>query len=545
MAGLLDLIKAGRTVGRRIGDSPALPNQPSSAVIPNIGRVEVGPDSGIMALAKQYADANNLSFYEVMNYMKLNPDFSAQVAREYDLMRHAPDDPAVQKAYKALADETMDQYEAMLSAGVKPYFIKGQDPYKDSPYLSLLDMTENKRLGVFPTRSGFGTDEAFDPTGNPLMAETGLTLDGEPLLVNDAFRAVHDYFGHGKGGFGFRGMGEENAYRAHSGMYSPEAARAAASETRGQNSWLNYGPFGESNRSATIGETVFADQKTGLLPNWAATQGTPRGQERRDAFFRYLGDNSERGLSGLSGAVTDDGTLKLVHYSRQPISRIDPTQYGSGLAGRTRAEKNRSFDSDFQQRSYYGIEGSDNPYRKEVGLGQFRNETEIPVEQMYDIQRDPDNLESLIPKDVTGPDRTTQIEKLINEKGYSGYIVRDRSKGDIGVVFDPLNVGKTHKFSITGLGTTAAGMSVPSLQEQEAQLELDKLMGQYNQFMDRKPDIYNYGELAPLKRNVVSGDYSLAVPTILDEIVKGLADVGQSRKTGVVNSSTSLLDALL
>lgn len=102
------------------------------------------------------------------------------------------------------------------------------------------------------------------------------------------------------------------------------------------------------------------------------------------------------------------------------------------------------------------------------------------------------------------------------------------------------------------------------IQEQNAQLELDKLMGQYNQFVDRNTDAYNYGEIVPLKRSqtgrqgsaaigavpivgkaLQSAGYDFSIPTLLDEIVKGLADVGQSRKTGVVNSSTSLLDALL
>jgi hypothetical protein len=78
-----------------------------------------------------------------------------------------------------------------------------------------------------------------------------------------------------------------------------------------------------------------------------------------------------------------------------------------------------------------------------------------------------------------------------------------------------------------------------------AQQELEGLMGQYNQFMDRKPDIYNYGDIAPVKRNVVTGEYSAAVPKVVDEIVKGLLDIGQSRKTGVVNNPTSIWDVLL
>ena len=77
-------------------------------------------------------------------------------------------------------------------AGIEPYFIRGEDPYAKSPYLALADLAVNKRLGVFPTRSGFGSNEAFDPAQNPLLAETPFMLDGEPMLANDVFRAVHD-----------------------------------------------------------------------------------------------------------------------------------------------------------------------------------------------------------------------------------------------------------------------------------------------------------------------------------------------------------------
>lgn len=492
----------------RIGDKAPLPNQPSMARIPTLGDVMLGGSSDIENAARKYAERHGKDYYEVLKYVQLNPEFSAQVAKEYDLMPHNPNDPAVKAAYDKLASETADQYEAMLSMGIKPYFITGKDPYQASPYLSLLDLQQNGRIGIFPTRSGFGTSEAFDPAGNPLMAESGLTLDGQPLLINDMFRAVHDVFGHGKGGFGFRGMGEENAYRAHSGMYSPEAARAAATETRGQNSWLNYGKYGEQNRNATIGDTIFADQKTGLLPNYAVTQGTPRGEARRDDFFRNLAGIGERDLSGLRGAVTDNGTLKLVHYSRQPLDRIDPAQYGKGLSGRTVAERNRSYDPDFQNRSYYGIEGSDNPYRKEGGLGNYRNETEIPVEQMYDIQADPLNLQSKIDKSLSGSEKTTQLEKLINEQGYSGYFQRG-SGGDVAAIFDPLDVGKTHKFSIVaglgagalaGLGSedTMAGQTKPSFTEVadfrrgiQRQQDINNALGA-NQLSDYEKGRLNY-----------------------------------------------------
>jgi hypothetical protein len=48
---------------------------------------------------------------------------------------------------------------------------------------------------------------------------------------------------------------------------------AMTSETRGQNSWLNYGVHGEKNRNARTEDTVFAPQKVGILPHWAHHEG--------------------------------------------------------------------------------------------------------------------------------------------------------------------------------------------------------------------------------------------------------------------------------
>jgi hypothetical protein len=123
-------------------------------------------------------------------------------------------------------------------------------------------------LFVTPTAGNFGTGKDFNPAGNPLLDESGYYISGRPALINDLFRVIHDYFGHYKGGNGFRALGEENAYRYHCGMFSPLARKALTTETRGQNSWLNYGPHGEHNRTASESETIFADQKTGLLPEF-------------------------------------------------------------------------------------------------------------------------------------------------------------------------------------------------------------------------------------------------------------------------------------
>jgi hypothetical protein len=70
------------------------------------------------------------------------------------------------------------------------------------------------------------------------------TTGGHPFFSdeeNDQFRAVHDAFGHAAIGRGFSRHGEEAAYQAHSQMFSPEARPALHTETRAQNSVVNYG----------------------------------------------------------------------------------------------------------------------------------------------------------------------------------------------------------------------------------------------------------------------------------------------------------------
>jgi hypothetical protein len=113
-----------------------------------------------------------------------------------------------------------------------------------------------------------------------MLRPTGEKIGNHAMLANDEFRVVHDVFGHFKEGVGFRAGGEENAWRSHSTMYSDAARGAMTSETRGQNSWVNYGPHGETNRTASESETVFAPQKIGLMPKWTWEEG--RGDPVKD-----------------------------------------------------------------------------------------------------------------------------------------------------------------------------------------------------------------------------------------------------------------------
>jgi hypothetical protein len=261
---------------RGLSANEALPGAPTV-------RGFTGPDPRLVAVAEQYARDNGIELRRQAEYAQVDPERAARIAEAYEAMPHAPQDLRVKAAYKELIAQTLAQYRALEKAGYKFWFINLDKPdnqeYASSPWNAMRDIRANKVMGVFPTDDGFGSGD-FDPASNPLLEDTGIKWPSGSLfgprkrvLANDLFRAVHDAFGHGLEGSGFRAQGEENAWQAHVRLFTGSAVAAITSETRGQNSWLNYGPNGESNRTAKVEDTVFADQKTGLLPEWAWTEG--------------------------------------------------------------------------------------------------------------------------------------------------------------------------------------------------------------------------------------------------------------------------------
>lgn len=238
--------------------------------LPNLEKASPGRVPGVRDIASRYMADNALPIRHQATYAAVDIERAKRIAAAYDAMEHAPNDPEVKAAYQALADETMAQFEALQALGLTFDWITGEDPYA-SPADAIRDMQENGHLWVFPTDLGFGSSGvSYD--GNPLLKPTGITIAGRATVVNDIFRIVHDVFGHGSEGASFGPRGEENAWQAHVRMFSPLAARAMTTETRGQNSWVNYGPKGEANR-ANPKDTTFADQKAGLLPEWVSTEG--------------------------------------------------------------------------------------------------------------------------------------------------------------------------------------------------------------------------------------------------------------------------------
>lgn len=199
--------------------------------------------------------------------VKINPEHGAKIAQAYDEMKHDPTNPEVKEAYGALIDETKNQFKDIMDKGLKISRIEPgmENPYKNSKELHA-DIKNNNHLWYFPTELGYGQNEK-ETSDNPMLQPTGIKHGDKELLANDMFRIVHDINGHHLGGeSGFGPTGEHRAYLTHKQIYSPAAQKALASETMGQNSWVNFGPHGEHNQKNPT-QTVYAEQKTGLLPD--------------------------------------------------------------------------------------------------------------------------------------------------------------------------------------------------------------------------------------------------------------------------------------
>lgn len=236
-----------------------------------------GPIGRLRDAAESYMKEAGLPYDPPKKYVPVDIERSKRIAGAFDEMQHTPTEPATKASYDAMIKETRAQWEAIKKTGLKVDWIQpGQkDPYAASPRLAAQDVSENNHWWGFPTDQGFGTGPEAKKyeKDSPVLQKTGDIIGGREVVANDIFRIVHDMNGHLKDGNGFRAGGEENAWRSHAAMYSDLARPAMTAGTRGQNSWVNYGPFGASNRTADSEHTVYAPQKMGLLPKWVEDEG--------------------------------------------------------------------------------------------------------------------------------------------------------------------------------------------------------------------------------------------------------------------------------
>jgi hypothetical protein len=287
-----------------------------------------GPDPRLNAVAEKYARDNGIDLYRQSDYVKIDRDLSTRLSDAYQDMLDDPANPVVREAYENMINQTTAQYKALVDDGYQFYFFDDvNDPYEGNPWNAMRDLRATKTMGVYATEAGYGSDDAsFNVETNPLLVDTGFRWsygkDGEknrPVLANDLFRAVHDAFGHGLEGSGFRARGEENAWQAHARLFTGTALHAMTSETRGQNSWLNFGPYGKENENAKVYETTFATQKIGLMPSWTWTEG--KAGDQKKSLGDELKVRESRMISSVKPVTNVPQELKRLTV----LDMMDPT----------------------------------------------------------------------------------------------------------------------------------------------------------------------------------------------------------------------------
>jgi hypothetical protein len=509
-----------------------------------------GPIGKVHDVAEEYMRTHRpeIEFAPPTRYHPIDPEHSKAIAQAYEEMKHTPKDPATVASYNALIDETAKQYQAIKATGLKiePIPAGAPDPYAANPRLAAIDVAENNHLWFFPTEGGFGTVNKI--TDNPMLRKTGEKIGDHELLANDMFRVVHDYFGHLKEGHGFRAPGEDNAWRTHSAMYSDLARPAMTTETRGQNSWVNYGPHGEKNRTASGADTIYADQKVGLMPDWT------------------MYDKGSAPPMMYHGSAAD--------YIKPDLSKIGSGQgemaYGAGYYG-SKAERVAKRYRDMQAEGEspghmykWAIEEEpgkfidwDKPFAKQSRHVQelLRNEVENSVANQKkalqrgiaklkkgdigryagrpggammaqrDLEEMQRKLETLSAKDLPGKeiykrmglpakDQTeayTKASQRLKEIGIPGIHYKDTSStaGDAGVrnyvVWDPRVLRLLRKYGVTGL--PAAGVAAGAAQQEERAAGgrvVDRLARRIRKAGGGSFGVYSPGEEAELDEPVAA-----------------------------------------
>lgn len=413
---------ANRYAREKTGQDYVLPKIPESSL------VKQSPIGRVFQLGATDDPAYKSAVFE--SYGRKFPQLIEQTgAKNYDQLLEA--------AYKQLAKETKQQFESLP---VNMSFHRaGEGNYLSSGDM-LKDVYGNRHLYVF---------QGGDPHQflNEVDPKTGLNS-------NEMFRAVHDFYGHAIHGNQFGPKGEEIAYAAHSQMFSPLARLAMATETRGQNSVVNYTPLNAAlkARISKLDEIEYEakrrrdvaavrDVQAAKRDAWSAFQFAPQKglllpPEFLDVQFAGgMPDYIQPLIRPEAGTAVGS---ELVHFSKAPgLTQTDPRRYGQGIKGEE-AERLSYAPGAVKERTYF-YAGEPGAVTPEPGLGPYRYRARS--EQLYDVGADPLELRTLAAESSRTPftakynpgmqspeQAITDVERMVKEYGYEGMVNPKLSK---------------------------------------------------------------------------------------------------------------------
>lgn len=225
--------------------------------IPTFRETQIKKGAAIVRLFKKAPEVINNALkalkdtYQEITGIKSSPTFIPvdskkfkELAEYHTSVSDDRNNEVMKRSYRKFLDETLQQFNYLLSKGydLRPYLGKGE-PYGVNSNLIREDLKNNNRLFYLMSRSATGEGNENESSENYMpFEETGIVIDGQPVLYNDAFRAVHDVFGHGMVNNSFSAQGELDAYQTHKTMYSKEAQKALFLET------VMYNAYYQSNK---------------------------------------------------------------------------------------------------------------------------------------------------------------------------------------------------------------------------------------------------------------------------------------------------------
>ena len=221
------------------GNSQAFQTNTTEQELQQIKAFNEGVEA-VAEIANEYKKEFGIDSVQHNKVNNLFPAVSKMISEAYEQSETGMTTEEVKEAYKALEEETLQQYKFIVDKGLKVSRWTGEgEPYPNSKSM-LKDVRENNHLYFLPNSEAFGKegDEVEDRAG---LKMTDVYLkDGYRMTLSEVFRVVHDYFGHGILGNQFGAVGEENATLQHLDLYSFKALPAVIFQTRGQNSWVNF-----------------------------------------------------------------------------------------------------------------------------------------------------------------------------------------------------------------------------------------------------------------------------------------------------------------
>lgn len=311
----------------------------------NLDQASKAFNEGVEAVAKlanEYKKEFGIDSVQHNKVDKLFPAVSRMISEAYEQAETDMTTEEVKDSYKALENETLQQYSFITDKGLKVSRWLGEgEPYANSKEM-LKDLKENKHLYFLPNSEAFGKDgDEVDGRAGLKMTDVYLE-DGYRMTLSEVFRVVHDYFGHGILGNQFGAVGEENATLQHLDLYSSKALPAVVFQTRGQNSWVNFSGVNEqalrkikegskTNNKELLkegqNEFVFATPKDNILPkifNFKTYETARRINEQEEirkseTYLDPRGTYEDSYISELLPRITSRNSGKLNGFSRRSL----------------------------------------------------------------------------------------------------------------------------------------------------------------------------------------------------------------------------------